>query len=93
MVTIPPGLLKYFKSESSSYSCWVGVGFLVLTLGCLTISDHEGSCFVPGDQQLSLCVLPAHALKKPSEEEQETGLLLQQIDSICLYMYSIGPPP
>lgn len=41
-----------------------------LTLGGLTVTDHEGSHFVPGGQQLSLSIFPAHALKEPPQQQE-----------------------
>lgn len=37
----------------------------LLTLGCLTVSDHVGPSFIPRGQQLPLSILPADALKEP----------------------------
>lgn len=51
---------------------------VLLTLGGLAVSDHEGSHFIPRGQQLPLGIFPAHALKEPSEQ-QETDQLVQKL--------------
>lgn len=68
----------------------------VLTLGGLTVSDHEGSHFVPRGQQLPLSILPAHTLEEPPEHDG-TGrradvfilkLLISAISVRCNFVFS-----
>lgn len=48
-----------------------------LTLGGLTVSDHEGSYFVPRGQQLPLGIFSAHTLEEPPQQQETDWLVLK----------------
>lgn len=44
---------------------------VLLTFGGFTVSDHVRAHFIPRNQELSLCIFPAHSFKEPAESHTQ----------------------
>lgn len=55
-----------------------------LTFGGLTVSNHEGTSFVPWGQKLPLCIFPTHTLKEPPTGNRRTGLFTPGIMTVTI---------